>query len=275
MRASSTQAVILAAGRGTRLGDVAQGQPKCLLEVGGRSLLRHHLSALKGAGVERVLIVAGHGAEKVMAEVRHEGVLQFNETYKHTNSLYSLWLARKWVTESLLVINGDVLASPQIYRRLVESVGNVLAYDSRSGREGEEMKVRFKAKRLHAISKEIDPRHSHGENLGILKFDSSGARVLLAEADRMVTNGRVNDWAPAAVEGAAKSIPIRGLDVSDLPWTEIDFPEDLAHARSQVWPTIDRAAAGGEAASEPAVSPSAAPHPRHCDPQSLVPRLAS
>lgn len=231
------QAVILAAGVGSRLG--CNGRPKCLMDVGGQTLIGHHLEVLGGLGVENILVVAGHGAEQVMAEVRHTGVIQFNERYSSTNSLYSLWLARKWVSGSMMVINGDVLADPRIYRRLLEAEGNVLAYDSRSGTEDEHMKVRFEASRLHAISKDMCAHRADGEHLGMLKFDADGARELLNEADRLVAEGRVNDWAPAAVQRVARRLPVAGIDVTALPWTEIDFPGDLVHARERVWPAID------------------------------------
>ena len=245
---SDTQAVILAAGLGSRLGGGSDGRPKCLLDVGGRTLIRHHLEVLNGLGVEDILIVVGHGAEQVMEEVRHAGVMKFNHRYSSTNSLYSLWLTRKWIARSMMVINGDVLADPQIYRQLLEENGNVLAFDSRSGTGEEEMKVRFESNRLLAINKDMDPDHSHGEHLGILKFDARGARALMDEADRLVEEGRVNDWAPAAVHCVAQRIPIKGIDVTALPWTEIDFPEDLEHARKRVWPAIDRRKSAAAAA---------------------------
>lgn len=241
---TGTQAVILVAGLGSRLG--SNGRPKCLMDVGGKTLIGHHLEVLDGLGVEDILIVAGHGAEQVTAEVRRPGMIRINDRYASTNSLYSLWLTRQWVSGELLLINGDVLADPQIYRQLVLAEGNALAFDSRSGTEDEHMKVRFESRRLRAISKDMDAGSADGEHLGMLKFDAGGAAALMNEADRLVGEGRVNDWAPAAVQRVARRIAVGGIDVTDLPWTEIDFPEDLAHARSRVWPAIAqrRSAAG-------------------------------
>lgn len=255
MIGAEAQAVILAAGMGSRLGPVAGGLPKCLLEVGGRTLLQHHLAALNEIGIERVLIVVGHGAGQVMAAARHFGVLQYNEVYSQTNSLYSLWLARKWITGTVMVINSDVLASPQIYRRVLETGGNALAFDSGSGTEEEEMKVRFESGWLCAIGKEMKAEVSHGENLGILKFDRDGARVLMEEADRIVRAGGMNEWAPAAIGGAAKRTRITGVDVGELPWTEIDFPDDLEDARRRVWPAISGSTDSAEATINGSHSP--------------------
>ena len=127
------------------------------------------------------------------------------------------------------------------------------------------MKVKFKSDRLHKINKKMRPERSHGEHLGILKFDSAGAQALLDEADRLVGEGRVNEWTPAAVNRLAKRMTIKGIDVSDLPWTEIDFPSDLEHARTKVWPAIDRRNSDG------GTTPSPVPKPH---PMALSPRFA-
>lgn len=64
------QAVLLAAGFGTRLGDLTQNTPKCLIEVGGRPMLDHWLSKLFDVGVERVFINTHYLAEQVEAFLR-------------------------------------------------------------------------------------------------------------------------------------------------------------------------------------------------------------
>lgn len=240
MTNSDMQVVILAAGLGSRLGEATNGRPKCLLEVGGRPLIRHHQAILADLGIKNILTIVGHRADQVVAEVRDSVTTRLNDHYLTTNSLYSLWLARTWIKGSVMVINADVLADPQIYRRLLETDGNALAFDSGTGTQSEEMKVQFNADRLQSINKTMNSDHSHGENLGILKFDPHGAKLLMDAAGQIVAEGRLNEWAPAAVDAIAQEIPIRGIDIAGLPWTEIDFPEDLEHARNHVWPKIRR-----------------------------------
>jgi len=240
MKPFNTQAVVLAAGLGSRLEGSHNGLPKCLIEVGGKTLIRHHIEILNDLGIKEIMIVVGHGADEVILEVGDSGEIRTNEKYATTNSLYSLWLTRKWIIANLVVINADVLADPQIYRSLLAEDGNVLAFDPRSGNQDEEMKVQFKEGHLHAINKNMSPDNAQGEHLGLLKFNSEGAGELFAELERFVTEGRVNDWAPAAVNNIAQHVPIKGIDVSAYPWTEIDFPDDLRHAIEHVWPAIER-----------------------------------
>ena len=104
------KAVILAAGRGTRIERVTQGKPKCLLAFGDRTILDYQIDALSAVGVSKIAIVIGHNGhcivDHVRAAHRHRlGKLHFvlNPEFGRTNNIYSLWLARDWVGERLSV----------------------------------------------------------------------------------------------------------------------------------------------------------------------------
>ena len=233
------QAVILAAGRGSRLNGASNALPKCLLEVGGAMLIEHQLRTLEVAGIEQVCAVVGYRAAEVRSIVGNRCEVITNNRYWETNSLHSLWSVREWVTGPFVLLNSDVLAHPDVYHRVLAVDGSSLAYDSSSGQEPEHMKVSLDGHLVRAISKTLPPEQVHGENVGILQFDTQGADLLLGEADRLVRQGDLKAWAPAAVHHAAQTTSIRAVDVSDLPWTEIDFPEDLSGARHRVWPLIE------------------------------------
>ncbi|MCH8149488.1 MAG: phosphocholine cytidylyltransferase family protein [Planctomycetes bacterium] len=234
------QAVILAAGRGLRLGGEVNGNPKCLIPFGGKTLLEHQLDVLQSHGIERCVVVVGHEADRVRSVVSGGHVCIANQRYDETNSLYSLWLARHHVTGPFLLLNGDVLAHPDVYRRLLSMRTTALTYDSSSGTEAEHMKVSFRNGLLRAISKTLGADDTDGENVGILHFDQEAANLLFKEADHEIASGELKSWAPVAVDRMTDRVKILGVDVADLPWTEIDFPEDLVFAREIIWPAIDR-----------------------------------
>jgi choline kinase len=234
-----TQAIILAAGSGERLRPVANGTPKCLVSVGGRPLIEHQLDILHHVGIERVAVVVGYEAESVRERLRQRCHVIANERYFETNSLYSLWLARNWVDGPFLLMNSDILAHPDIYFRVLAVQGTALAFDSSSELDDEEMKVRLSRGFVRSISKELPPMRAHGENVGIVRFDDRGSSLMLEEADKLIAAGSVASWAPAAVHSIARKIRIRAVDVAGLPWTEIDFPQDLHRAQRMVWPLIE------------------------------------
>lgn len=233
--APPNQAVILAAGCGRRYG---AGLPKTLLPIGGRTLLEHQIEMLRRHGIERICVVVGHGAERVRGVGGTRCDYIENSRPETTNSLYSLWLARDWVTGPFVLLNADVLAHSEIYRRVVSADGTALAYDSTSGKDDEHMKVRLHSERLEKIAKDLPRSDAHGENVGLLKFTGAAVPVLFEEVERLIAGGGEVLSSPAAVDLLAGKFAVRCIDIAGLPWAEIDFPEDLRAAEERVWPLI-------------------------------------
>lgn len=231
------QGLILAAGRGKRLNG-HERLPKCLHEVGGKTLLAHQLDALTEAGVDSVVIVAGFEHEQVMEAAGGRATFVLNEAYAETNSLVSFWLAREEIDGSVVVLNADLLIDPLILQAVLARRGSALAFDRRSGLEDEQMKVQHWHDVLVEMRKNLPLAKSDGENVGLVKLGRRAARTAFAAAEARIAAGERKAWLAAAVNVTAREHRIRCVDVSGLPWIEIDFPEDLARARAGVWPAI-------------------------------------
>jgi len=229
------QAIILAAGEGTRLGT---GRPKCLTEIGGRPLIDHQLDALVAAGVRAPIVVAGFERDQVRETVRGRARVVVNERYAETNSLYSFLLARGLVHGPTFVLNADVLFDPRVAMRLARRRSSALACDSSSGDEAEHMKVEIRHGQLRSMSKTLSSERCGGENLGVLRLDARATRLAFAAAERVIAAGEEHAWLATAINVVAERERIECVDVAGEPWVEIDFPEDLEQARGQVWPAI-------------------------------------
>ena len=232
------QAVILAAGRGSRLGPAIDEQPKCLAPVGDRSLIEHQLRLLAEAGIDDVAVVTGYKAEAVRAAVGDRAKFFHNDRWAKTEGLYSLHLCRDWVDSALLVLNCDVLLDPEALQRLLCGPGNALAFDSSSGTDAEEMAVEFDGDCLTHMSKNLPLARTHGENVGVLYFEARAACLLFHEAEVLLKAGAAKARLPAAVQRVARYIPFRGVDIAGLSWIEIDYPGDLSAAEQDIWPAI-------------------------------------
>jgi choline kinase len=234
--------VILAAGAGTRFNGGAV-HPKCLATFDGWPLIELQLRALRACGIDDIAIVVGFEADHVRRACGSGVRFIENVRFEETNSLYSLWLARRVLEEGFVVMNCDVLFPPVMLTDLVTAhhqnallvsfpqVGDLPFGD-------EEMKVRVRRGRIVNIGKDLSVRRTDGENVGIGKFSASGARRLIALMDRIVSSGSMRDWAPRAFEAFAREDALYAVGTRGLPWTEIDTPEDYSHALRHVFPAI-------------------------------------
>jgi choline kinase len=235
--------VILAAGKGSRLNGTAGDKPKCLVEVGGLTLIERQIRTLRAAGIDDIVVVVGSQAERVRAACGPQVTYVENSRFAETNSLYSLWTARALLYEGFVVLNCDVLFHPALLDDLLAThhdAALLIAYRE-PGQEpygDEEMKVRTRGGRVVEMSKTMDPAVADGENLGIVKFGPASAPLLIGMLDRIVAAGGQRDWAPKAFSAFAQERPLHALGTHGHPWIEIDFPEDYQRALREVLPAI-------------------------------------
>ena len=234
------QAIILAAGIGSRLRSLSGGKPKCLIEVGGRPLILHQLQALADHGVGPVTCVLGYQADEVRKVIGDRADVVINERYEETNSLYSLWLARDQVKGPFVLLNCDLIFDPDILDQLLEEKGNVLAYDSTSSRGREQTKVAIRERKVVDLGKDLPAGSARGESLGMLKFDADGATSMMQMADYLIRDGHEKAWVIEATRAVCQLVPIYSVNIAGKAWTEIDFPYDLDVARREVWPAIHK-----------------------------------
>lgn len=232
------RAIILAAGQGKRLGALTAERPKCLLEVDGKPIVQHQIDALRSVGIKVFIVVTGFGAEHVR-DVLGEQVLYIHSSeYATTNSLYSFYLARGQTADGFVLLNGDVLFHPQVARAVLESPHpDAAAVDFRDGLGEEETKVKVEGEgRIVAITKDMPPALSDGENVGLLKFSGPGARRVVEKTASLVSAGARRAWVIAAFHAMVSEHPIYAVPTSGLPWIEIDFIEDLQRAVQEIAP---------------------------------------
>jgi choline kinase len=238
------KAVILAAGVGKRLWPVTQHRPKCLIEIGGKSLLVRHLDILASLGIRQVTLVVGYKQEMIRAAVGAEfgGVeLRYvvNEQFQR-GSIGSLWVARNELDGDAVVMDADVLYDREVMRRLVQSSSpNALLMDESVKQETEECMVVVRGDRVVALTKRMPSQYDlAGEGVGFLKVRGADQPTLVASLQRCVDRGLLDmEYEVALLEffGEAKV----GFErIGGLPWIEIDFPEDIARAEREILPKL-------------------------------------
>ncbi|XYH96117.1 NTP transferase domain-containing protein [Sorangium sp. So ce1128] len=228
------KAILLAAGRGRRLGRDA---PKCLISIDGKTLLERHLVNLTESGVTDLTIVVGFRREMIeeaLGSLRPKLKIELihNPRFAH-GSIVSLHAAAERLSQGGLWMDADVLYPAALLRRLVTSPHeNCLLVDARSKETGEEMMVGVRAGRVLKIARRVGRDWDvAGESVGFARVGPEGGRVMQRLLEEEVSAGRVDQEYEAAMDRAFQEVPFGIERVDDLPWTEIDFEEDIEKAR--------------------------------------------
>ncbi|HQS96057.1 MAG: hypothetical protein B7X90_09620 [Novosphingobium sp. 17-62-19] len=231
--------VILAAGRGSRLGDATESLPKPLMAVAGRTCLDFAIEALL-AVVENAVVVTGYRAELIEAHITREWagapVRTVRNTQLEAGNLTSLGAARPLIgTDAFVLTNADHLFPGDMYtRHFVPSAQGIgIACERERPVLSDEMKVIEKDGHLVAISKTL-PRYD-GAYIGTT-FVAQGSLGAYWDAFDRVQHS--SDTASASVEMVLDELAQTDAPqihwLSGLKWFEVDTPEDLAVARESL-----------------------------------------
>ncbi len=242
------KALILAAGRGTRIRSVHGKRPKCLIRLNdnGDTILDQQIENLLSAGVSDIGIVVGYEMEQILEHVRrrHHGSLRrtrffSNPLFAETNNIYSLWLVRDWLKgDSFVCLNADVVFDARVLMAALKSHRPITMIVDPEWRD-ETMKVIVKDGKIVCMSKGIPREEFSGTYLGITAFSSAIHSPFFNRVETLIRSGRVNDFFNTAVQQLAdEGVHISPSPTWGLPWAEIDDPVDLQFAREHVFPKL-------------------------------------
>ena len=241
-------AVILAAGVAGRLAPLTDHTQKSLLPVGGRAILARMLEALHAVGVRCAVIVVGHCADQVaaLAGSAPDGLAVeciHNPDYRQGSSI-SLYCARDVIgREPTLIMDADVVFPREFLRRLVRSTAaNALLIDRGFADTGEEVKLYTQRDRVIALGKKLVPAawDRVGEGIGFFKCGAEAGPLLVQLLEQVIEQSHGLCEYEDALHLFLSRQYVEGVDVTGLPWTEVDFVEDLRRAEAEIFPAIAR-----------------------------------
>ena len=238
------KAIIFAAGIGKRLQGVTQGRPKCLVEIGGRTLLSRHVEYLGRLGVRKVVLVVGFAQNHIRKAMATDPSAQeirwvVNEQFMR-GSITSLWAARSEMDEDMVLMDADVLYAPTILARLIHSpFPTALLMDDTVKQISEECMITAKAGRVLTLSKVLPSAYDEaGEGVGFLKVQKQDIPALLHSVQVHVEAGTLDMEYEDALKEFFHKVPVGYEKIGGLPWIEIDFPEDIDRAVSEILPAV-------------------------------------
>ncbi len=236
-------AVILAAGRGTRLRSVVRDIPKGLVTVGGRSLVAQSISRLSKAGIDEIVIVTGYRAEHYenFASAQR-GLVRtvHNPKFADSGSMYSLYCARNAAEPPFLLLESDLIYEQRALTTLLEDTADEAILLSGTTEAGDAVFVSTKEGMLRSMSKDPSSLGGSitGELVGITKISDRLFQEMIAVSEKAFEKSMHVDYETDCLVAAGRKISIHCPLVSNLLWTEIDDENHYHRARDTIYPAI-------------------------------------
>lgn len=228
-----SDAIILSAGRGSRLLPITATRPKCLVEVGGRTLLAHQLAALASAGISRALVVTGYRHDQIEAAIAQspqplEIEVRFNPFWAVASSIGSVWTARDRLERPFLLLNGDTLFDAAIVQAAVARAGEgvSLVIERITAPAHDDMLVRAKDGKVLAVGKTLDPAEIEHRSLGLVL--SSGGTAYREALDAVIAEEYgAGAFHHGVIDRMAETGTVHAIERVPGVWQEIDQPHDI------------------------------------------------
>ena len=240
------KAIILAAGKGSRLGTLTDNIPKGMLKLFGKTLIERQIEIYQKCGIDDITIVTGYKSEII----DFSGINYVkNQDFATTNMNESLFCANKKLSDSVIISYTDIIFEEKMIQQMLEFSGDIgiavnlnweKNYDGRTLHPlSEAENVLIKNEKIIQIKKNISKESSDqkiGEFLGIMKLSDEGGKILLQKylelkENHVGTFHMAKSLKDAYITDMLQEIIDSGYDVLpvivDGNWREIDTPQDL------------------------------------------------
>jgi len=231
--------IVLAAGKGTRLGSLTKKLPKVLVPLGrDKTILDYHLlNADSEQGITNTIIVSGFGDVYIREFIENHPTdkrvdIVFNPFYGFSGPLGSLWMVgEKYLSEDFIICNGDTFFSSDILKQLcrINQQGYYLAVDKSADVQLDDMKVIIDEGKIEQVSKGIRPEEADAISAGMLLVKGESFRSKFTDVLYQLVHQESNlknnvPWHQLVNELGGK---VTAVDMTGYAWQEVDTPEDL------------------------------------------------
>ena len=222
--------LILAAGAGTRMENSTT--PKCLLNLGGLSIIEYQLQCFKEFGINNIVMVVGFNSDMIKERVGTNVKYVSNLNYKTTNNLYSMWAAESSLNDDFVCVYSDLLFHKEILRRCIDSKNNVCLMVEKKTKK-ETMRVKIEDDKITQVNKIIPFEKADGNFIGMAKFSKNQKELLFDEINALIQMNNQQAYYTDAIEKLISNGKIINYAyTSDYPWVDIDTTDDLSEAKT-------------------------------------------
>lgn len=256
------RAILIAAGRGRRLGTATDEVPKCMVEVATKPILHWAWNALARSGVQELVVIRGYRGDVLEPFIRHivpNATFVDNPNWQTNNVLLSLACARNYLDQPTYVLYSDIVFTPEVAAAAATTEAELALvidrdfrsiYDGRSDHpldEGEVADLQPDGSVARVGKRALPPDQAVGEFIGLMRLGARGVATVASALDELGHRFGGNDLAPfqraaqfrnAYLTDLLQDLINRGVRIDpvliDGGWREIDTGQDLARANAAI-----------------------------------------
>ena len=226
------KAIILAAGKGSRIGNFTKSKHKSLLEIQGKSLLNRMVDQLRDLNIKDILIITGYKNEGIRKEIKKKARYLYFPKYKNTNNLQTLLFAKKEINSSFICLFADVYFDNKILSSLVKNKKDICLAIDTSKILKDTMRIKKTNNNIIDIGPHIPILESHGNFIGLAKFSKEGSLKLKESLINQKKNNK--DYYTLAIKKIIENKKKENfIDCKKSFWKEIDYHKDYVFLKNK------------------------------------------
>ena len=236
------QAVILAAGMGSRLKGTIEDKPKGFLQLGNKPIIEESITRLIRIGITKIVIVTGYHSEYYdkLKEKYPFVVTIKNEQFENTGSMYSLFIANKLIENDFLLLESDLIYEYKALQVTQNSAFNNCILLSGKTNSGDEVYVGIDENRIVNLSKNPDEiKKVGGELVGISKISYDLYQMMVEQSEKQINENQQYQYEDCFSDLSSLK-EINYELVEDLAWIEIDDKNHFTKAKEKVYPQVQK-----------------------------------
>jgi choline kinase len=223
------KAIILAAGRGTRISRHLDNRPKCTVSLGKDSLIENTIKTLLKNNISDITMCVGYKKSIIKDVLKKYNIKYYNNPfYSVTNSIASIWFAKEaLINDDLLIMNGDVYINDSLMKFILNQKKSPLLFADESRKEEADYKLKYSSTGiLEKYGKHLKGSDITGEYIGIAKINRIDLIDFSKQISFLIDNEEHNLWWENVLYSMSHKKPIHVKDVEGNFWGEVDYIED-------------------------------------------------
>ena len=221
------KALLMAAGKGTRISRYIEGRPKCTVNIGDSTLIEYTIRQLHQRGITDISMVLGYQSDVIKEVLKdYDITYYYNYFYEVTNSIASLWFAKEILSGDMILMNADVFLESAIFDEVLSEERSPILFSDGSRKEEADYKYYYEGNELIKFGKELEGEDISGEYIGIAKIKAPFMESFKGMLTHLITTGKYNMWWEDVLYSFVEERSIFVRDIQGMFWAEVDYIED-------------------------------------------------